>query len=599
MSNYNIEELIRECEQDVNQMPKRIIIKIKSKQLDNPILKEQVIREMNDSKKEDTIDEKKIINGKDEEIWKFIPGTFDKYKISNTGKVLSLHCNKLLIPYLEKNKNCKFIKARLPDKVSKTISITRLLYDLFGVRNTDINHDNEIWKYIPDTDEQYEVSNYGRIYSIHSNRILEPRIDDNRKLFTTITDKNNEKVCYPIHRLVYIIFNQELNKNQTVQHLDNDINNNHIDNLVSIIMNNKSYQKSNLQSNEGEMWKDIKGFEGRYKISNHGRVFSIIHNEHMKAVVKTDGYERLSLTNENNKRISLYIHRLVADNFIKSINNECVVDHINNIPNDNKLSNLRIISRSDNSKNLKKYKDNILQFDNTGKKLIKEYSDINDVINQNNEFNKDTLFKCLNRVKVELHLLTAYNYVWKYKNKYIKDLIKPTMNKKINLLKKLFDNKNFKNIGKFDKYDLSEYEINEYGIVRKINDKRILKSQLIDGYFNISLKDNNSNKRFNFRINRLVCTAFHGYKNGYVVNHKNEIKTDNHYNNLEWLTPKDNTIYSMGKKVKQINADTNEVIKTYPTIKKARESFDKGCNNKISDACNTGKIYKGFKWEWA
>jgi len=97
----------------------------------------------------------------------------------------------------------------------------------------------------------------------------------------------------------------------------------------------------------------------------------------------------------------------------------------------------------------------------------------------------------------------------------------------------------------------------------------------------------------------LVCTAFHGFKKNYVANHKNENKLDNHYTNLEWLTSKENTIYSIGKKVKQINADTNEIIKTYSTIKEARESFDKGCFNKISDSCNTGKVYKGFKWEWA
>ena len=47
------------------------------------------------------------------------------------------------------------------------------------------------------------------------------------------------------------------------------------------------------------------------------------------------------------------------------------------------------------------------------------------------------------------------------------------------------------------------------------------------------------------------------------VNHKNEIKWDNKVENLEWMTPKDNTSYSQAKIVYQIDKTTGKVINKF------------------------------------
>lgn len=41
-----------------------------------------------------------------------------------------------------------------------------------------------------------------------------------------------------------------------------------------------------------EIWKDVKGFEGLYQVSNYGRVYSKITNKIMKPKIEKDGYYR-------------------------------------------------------------------------------------------------------------------------------------------------------------------------------------------------------------------------------------------------------------------------------------------------------------------
>lgn len=59
-----------------------------------------------------------------------------------------------------------------------------------------------------------------------------------------------------------------------------------------------------------------------------------------------------------------------------------------------------------------------------------------------------------------------------------------------------------------------------------------------DGYLSAALSNRNVK---HFRIHRLVCTAFHDNPdNKPEVNHKNGVKWDNYYKNLEWSTSSEN-----------------------------------------------------------
>jgi hypothetical protein len=114
-----------------------------------------------------------------------------------------------------------------------------------------------------------------------------------------------------------------------------------------------------------EIWKDVKGYEGIYKVSNLGRVKSLarksIDGRNLKERIfsnTTDksGYVCLSLR-KNNKMKTHKLHQIMAVAFLGHTPNgyEIVVDHIDNVKTNNKLDNLQVITHRQNvSKDKKK-----------------------------------------------------------------------------------------------------------------------------------------------------------------------------------------------------------------------------------------------------
>ena len=67
------------------------------------------------------------------------------------------------------------------------------------------------------------------------------------------------------------------------------------------------------------------------------------------------------------------------------------------------------------------------------------------------------------------------------------------------------------------------------------------------GYYSVLLFKDNKVK--GFLVSRLVATAFiKGYKEGLYVNHKDFNTTNNHYRNLEWVTPRENVEHTVRHK---------------------------------------------------
>lgn len=116
-----------------------------------------------------------------------------------------------------------------------------------------------------------------------------------------------------------------------------------------------------------EVWKDIVGYEGKYQVSNLGRVKSLNYNKtgiekllhkninkHFNKL-RTYKMQMVTLSKNKNKKIWL-VHRLVWNAFNGNIPEGYEIDHINNNPEDNRLDNLQLLTRSENQK--KKFEDN-------------------------------------------------------------------------------------------------------------------------------------------------------------------------------------------------------------------------------------------------
>lgn len=108
-----------------------------------------------------------------------------------------------------------------------------------------------------------------------------------------------------------------------------------------------------------EEWRDIKGFEGMYQISNLGRVKSLerlsIQNHLLpEKILRTahaqSGYVDVSLYKDG-KRYHRKPHRLVAEAFIPNPDNLPEVDHIDTNKDNNCVDNLHWVTHSENHLN--------------------------------------------------------------------------------------------------------------------------------------------------------------------------------------------------------------------------------------------------------
>ena len=88
------------------------------------------------------------------------------------------------------------------------------------------------------------------------------------------------------------------------------------------------------------IWKDIPGYEGLYKVSNTGKIFSVVTNRELSVIQKKDGYTCISLCDKDHNKKQYRIHQLVAKAFIPNPNNLPMINHKNEIKNDNRVENL-------------------------------------------------------------------------------------------------------------------------------------------------------------------------------------------------------------------------------------------------------------------
>lgn len=155
------------------------------------------------------------------------------------------------------------------------------------------------------------------------------------------------------------------------------------------------------------------------------------------------------------------------------------------------------------------------------------------------------------------------------------------------------------------------YQVSDNGNIRRIAKYRavpgILKPlKLPNGYLTVDLSYKSVRKRI--CIHRLVATVFIPNPESFPqINHKNEIKTDNRVENLEWCTAKYNNNYGTARFRSSVTSST-PVVQLTTNGKKIRKFYGMHeaerktgvCAQNIHKCCNG--IYHtagGYKWEYA
>lgn len=206
----------------------------------------------------------------------------------------------------------------------------------------------EEWKDIPNFEGLYRVSNFGNVWSLKTNKMMQLVPDKYGSLLISLRFKDKQKQ-YTLHKLVASVFIPEFNSWSKVTHVDGNKHNNRIDNLK---IENK-FQKNDQKLKEDEVWKDVERYEGLYQISNYGKVKSFKHRVHGENGVilkphEYDAYSQYKLSDSNNKEERIPAHRLVATAFIPNPNNYPEVNHKNGVKTDNRVQNLEWCTRQQN-----------------------------------------------------------------------------------------------------------------------------------------------------------------------------------------------------------------------------------------------------------
>lgn len=98
-----------------------------------------------------------------------------------------------------------------------------------------------------------------------------------------------------------------------------------------------------------KIWKDIEGYEGLYKVSNEGDVYSLRRKKCMSLINDKDGYKKINLVDRTGKMHTYQVHRLVAKAFISNPENYRCINHKDEIKHHNNVENLEWCTHRYNS----------------------------------------------------------------------------------------------------------------------------------------------------------------------------------------------------------------------------------------------------------
>lgn len=171
-----------------------------------------------------------------------------------------------------------------------------------------------------------------------------------------------------------------------------------------------------------EIWKDVVGFEGLYKVSNYGRVFSVKSDLVLKEVRIFRNRKYLGVSLYNGKFHTKPIHRLVAEAFIPNPNEYPQVNHIDENTMNNRVDNLEwCTSKQNNNHGTRNQRISISEINSPKKnryrisqytldgKFVRTYSSATEA--SRHGFTKSHILDCARGLSRYSH---SQGYVWKF-----------------------------------------------------------------------------------------------------------------------------------------------------------------------------------------
>lgn len=328
---------------------------------------------------------------------------------------------------------------------------------------------------------------------------------------------------------------------------------------------------------EGEQWKSVEACP-LYEVSSAGRVRKT-DDRHIRKNQLRKGYDRVKIDAKMHM-----VHVLVARAFLPppSQPSQTTVNHKNGIKDDNRVCNLEWASRSEQSLHAhasgliarsERYR-TVHQLQ--GNRVIATFKSIAEAARKTGLPNSSIGHVCSGT--------RPSTYGFKF----------------------LYDSESAKNFTTVEQNALDWvpvdgfplYEICRDGLVRHAITHVSLSRKLIDsGYITVTLcvSDNDQLKKKPRPLHILLAKAFiTNPQNLPVVHHRDENKTNNNIDNLQWVTAQQNTSASIGKPVGQYDSNM-QLLRSWPTIAQAAKDIGLPSST-LCRYLGQSKIYDGLRY---
>lgn len=321
---------------------------------------------------------------------------------------------------------------------------------------------------------------------------------------------------------------------------------------------------------------DLYLFPDEYYVTSDGKIFNKKTNLEIKQSLRKDhinGYLVCCI-----KNTSKQVHNLVFVSFNGEVGENQVIDHIDRNKLNNRLENLRAVSRSENALNRVRKP---AQFN---KVIATSIDNDDDILYFENRLEAAEYFN-VNEVTIRHYIKKQSNF-----NGYI-----------LTWGNQISDISGYKPVGVIKGIDFGDkYLANNEGTIITVFSGiyRTIRQQDLTGYKAVSFNSFGNQK--GEMVHRIVAKLFlsNGEENYInpllVVNHLNENKFDNKAANLEWTTRKDNSVYSCAKRVLQICPKTYNIVNNFISIAEAGNHIN--INKGVIQALRSGGLCGGFYW---